>query len=417
MSMDKKIKQSKWRKAKVFPIVLGLSVAVLSLYGFLFAEKGATLKVDLEKITLSEVNVGTFQEIIPETGLIMPSHTTYLDAIEGGVIKRILLEAGALVKVGDTILILSNSNLQMEVMNREAQLYEQLNLLRSTKLQLDQNNLSQKGQLAEIDYQLQLLKPQYDRLKELAGKKLIANRDLEEVEEQYEYNRKRRLLTYEAYKSDSISRIVQLKQINLSELRMIKSLEAVGKILDNLVITATTNGLLTTPDWEPGQSISVGERLGQIAKLDNFKVRVAVDELYLPRVNVGKQGSFEFDGNNYRLEVIKKYPTVSEGSFEVDMEFIGKKPKGIRRGQSLRIKLELSNAKQTVLIPTGGFYQSTGGNWIYKLNDNGDKAERTEIQLGRKSFDSYEVIDGLEPGDKVITSSYDNFGDNEVLVF
>ena len=417
MGMDRKIEKKKWTKGKIAGLVLGIGLLSFILYSFLFADNRSKLNVDREKITVSTVNRDIFQEYIPETGIVMPSQTIYLDAVEGGVVKEIMLESGALVDKGDTIMELSNSNLQLDVMNREAQLYEQLNILRTTRLQLDQNDLQQKAQLAEIDYQLQLLEPQYKRFKELAEKKLISQRELEEVEEEYEYNKRRRNLTYAAYKSDSVSRSMQLYQIRQSEDRMLRSLEAVNKLLDNLVVKAPTTGLLTTPDWEPGQSINPGERLGQVALLDSFKVRVAIDELYLPRIEVGQQATFNFDGETYRLQIYKKYPTVSEGNFEVDMRFVGEIPAGIRRGQSLRIRLELGSSEEATLLATGGFFRDTGGNWVFVLNNDGSRAYKRDIRLGRKNSEFYEVLEGIEPGEKVITSSYENFGDNEVLVF
>jgi HlyD family secretion protein len=417
MGMDRKIEKKKWTKGRIAGIVLALGLLSFILYSFLFADNRSKLNVDREKITVSAVKRDIFQEYIPETGIVMPSQTIYLDAVEGGVVKDIMLESGALVSRGDTIMELSNSNLQLDVMNREAQLYEQLNILRTTRLQLDQNDLQQKAQLAEIDYQLQLLEPQYKRFKELAEKKLISQRELEEVQEEYAYNQRRRNLTYEAYKSDSVSRAMQLYQIRQSEDRMLRSLDAVSKLLDNLVVKAPTTGLLTTPDWEPGQSINPGERLGQVALLDSFKVRVAIDELYLPRIEVGQQATFNFDGGTYRLEIYKKYPTVSEGNFEVDMRFVGEIPAGIRRGQSLRIRLELGSSEEATLLATGGFFRDTGGNWVFVLNNEGTRAYKRDIQLGRKNSEYYEVLEGIEPGEQVITSSYENFGDNEVLVF
>ncbi len=417
MGMDRKIKKKTWTTGRLLGIGLGLVFVSFILYSFLFADNRSKLNVDEEKITVSTVEQDIFQERIPETGIVMPSQTIFMDAVEGGVVREIILESGALVERGDTIMILDNSRLQLDVMQRESSLYEQLNIMRNTRLGLDQNDINQKTQLAQIDYQLQLLAPQYNRFKELAGKKLISQRELEEVEEQYEYNKRLKDLTYRSYQSDSVSRSMQLRQIRLSEDRMNRSLEAVGKILDNLVVTAPTDGLLTTPDWEPGQSITPGERLGQVALLDSFKVRVAIDELYLPRIDVGQQGTWDWNGNTYRLEIYKKYPTVSEGNFEVDMKFIGGDPAGIRRGQSLRIRLELGSSEEAMLLATGGFFRDTGGNWVFVLNNDGSRAYKRDIRLGRKNPENYEVLEGLEPGEQVITSSYENFGDNEVLVF
>ncbi len=417
MSMDRKIKKKVWTKGRIIGLVLGVGLLSFILYSFLFADNRSKLNVDEEKITVSTVSREIFQEYIPETGIVMPSQTIFLDAVEGGVVKDITLESGALVEKGDTIMSLTNSNLQLNVMEREGMMYEQLSQFRTNRLQLDQNDLNQKANLAQIEYQLQLLKPQYERYKELAEKKLISQRELEEVQEQYEYNKRLKDLTYRAYQSDSLARSMQLAQIRRSEDRMVTSMEAVSDLLNNLVITAPSDGLLTTSDWEPGQAINPGERLGQVALLDSFKVRVAIDELYLPRIEVGQQGTFPFDGKNYRLEIYKKYPTVSEGNFEVDMRFIGEVPGGIRRGQSLRIRLELGSSEEAILLATGGFFRDTGGNWVFVMNNDDTRAYKRDIRLGRKNSEYYEVLEGVEPGEKVITSSYENFGDNEVLVF
>ena len=417
MGMDRKIKKKVWTVKRISLILGGLAVVSLILYSFLFADNRSKLNVDSEKITISTVKNGTFQDRIPETGIVMPSVTYFMDAVEGGVINNIIRESGALVDKGDTILTLINSNLQLEVMNREAQLYEQINILRTTRLQLDQNDLQQRAQLAEIDYQLQLVKPQFERFKELVGKKLISEREFEEVAEQYEYNLRRKELTYESYRRDSVTRIRQLNHLAASEVRMMNSLEAVGHILDNLVIRAPRSGLLSTPYFEIGQSINQGERMGEVAILDSFKVRVAIDELYQPRVTTGQTGTFTYDGKEYTLRIYKVYPIVTEGNFEVDMEFVGASPAGIPRGQSVRLQLELGKSAEALLIPTGGFFRDTGGNWVYVVQEDGTRAERRNIRLGRKNTEYYEVLEGLEPGERVVTSSYENFGDNEVLVF
>lgn len=349
------------------------------------------------------------------SGQIEPARTVYLDAIEGGVVHQVVRESGALVRRGDTILVLNNSNLQLDVMQRETMLYEQINNLRQTRLLLDQNDLNQQGQLAEIDYQISLLEPQYKRFKELHDKKLVSDREFEEVKEQYEYNVKRRKLTYASYRNDSVARSVQLNQLRLSENRMQASLTGVGNILDNLIITAPIAGQLATPQQlEVGQAINPGQRYGQIDILDEFKVRVPIDELYLPRISQGLRGKFTLSGQEYELEISKIYPTITNGRFEVDMIFTETAPEGIRRGQSVRIRLELGQSEQSLLLPTGGFFKDTGGNWVYVLNTAGN-AEKRSIRLGRKNPEFYEVLEGLVEGEKVIISGYENFGMNEVL--
>lgn len=414
--MDRKIERKTWTTKKVVAISAAAVILTFILYNIIFADNRSKLNVDVEKISISTVKNGEFLEFIPVTGTVQPINTFYLDAVEGGIIQSVVRETGAMVKEGDVILTLTNSNLQLDVLNREAQLYEQINNLRNTRLLLDQNTISLKNQLAEINYQLQLLKPQYDRQKVLFAEGAIAKQDFEAIEEQYLYNVERKKLTSSAFRQDSILKRIQLKQLKESEDRMWRSLDAVENIMDNLIITAPIAGQYASGELEVGQSIATGQRLGQIDVIDSFKVRVRIDELYLPRINFGQQGSFTFNGNNYKLEVTKIYPTITDGRFEVDMEFAGKSPEGIKRGQSLRIRLELGNPGQAVLLSTGGFYQNTGGNWVYLLNENQGQAVKQSIRLGRKNPEYFEVLEGLVPGDKVITSGYDNFGDNEVLI-
>ncbi|WP_373494688.1 efflux RND transporter periplasmic adaptor subunit [Aquiflexum sp.] len=413
--MDRKLEKKTWTP-KFIAIVTG-SVLLVSFvfYQLVFADARSSMNVSMERITIATVSEGEFTDYIPVSGSIEPGEVFFLDAIERGNIQEIVRESGAIVDVGDTILVLTNSNLQLEVMERETGLYFQINNLRQTRLLLDQNDLQQQGQLAEIDYQINLLQPQYERFKELHEKKLISDRELEEVKEQYDYNLKRKKLTYESYKNDSVARSIQKRQLRDSELRMEQSLNGVGHILDNLVVRAPIAGQLSTEQIEVGQSINSGERYGQIDILDKFKVRVPIDELYLPRVNTGLKGTFTFSGGTYELEINKIYPNVTGGRFEVDMVFTGETPSGIRRGQTVRIRLELGESEQARLLPSGGFYKDTGGNWVFVVNPESGKAEKRNIRLGRKNPEFYEVLEGLNAGEKVIVSGYENFGKNEVL--
>ncbi len=394
----------------------GAIVLVGIIYQIAFADHRSTMNVEQDRLSIATVSTGEFTDYILVSGQIEPARTVFLDAIEGGMVNQVVRESGALLKKGDTILVLNNSNLQLDVMQRETMLYEQINNLRQTRLFLDQNDLVQLGQLAEIDYQISLLEPQYKRFKELHTKKLVSDREFEEVKEQYEYNLKRKELTYKSYKSDSMARSFQLTQLRQSEGRMNASLNGVGNILNNLVITAPIAGQLATPQQlEIGQAINPGQRYGQIDILDEFKVRVPIDELYLPRIGQGLKGKFTLSGMEHELEIIKIYPTITNGRFEVDMKFTGPSPQGIRRGQSVRIRLELGDSEQSLLLPTGGFFKDTGGNWVFVLNPTTGMAEKRIIRLGRKNPEFYEVLEGLVEGEKVIVSGYENFGTNEVL--
>lgn len=383
-------------------------------YQFIFADRRSKLKIEKDKITISTVQRGVFQEFIPQTGTVEPSRTVYLDAVEGGSIKRVVAESGAMLKKGDVILELSNLNRELAVLQQEAALNESINRVRETRLGITQNDLQQRQELASIDNQLQILAPQYRRQKQLFEKKLIAQQDFERTEADFTYFQARRKITYEVYKNDSIDRLRQLNQMNFSERKMIQSLEGVGKILDNLIIRAPIDGQLSHPPLDAGQNVNLGQRLGWIDIVGSYKVRVPIDELYLPRITTGLRAETTFNNKDYILEITYVYPGVLNGRFEVDMNFVGEAPTGIRRGQSLRLRIQLSQSSEELLLPVGGFYKDTGGNWVYILE--GDRAVRREIKLGRKNTENFEVLEGLKPGDQVITSSYENFGNNEVLL-
>ncbi|HKZ36657.1 MAG TPA: HlyD family efflux transporter periplasmic adaptor subunit, partial [Chryseolinea sp.] len=349
-------------------------------------------------------------------GIVEPSHTVYLDAVEGGTIKRVVAESGAMLKEGDIVLELSNLNREIQVLQQESQLNQSINELRQTRLSLTQNDLQQQQTLAEIDKELAKLIPQYKRQKTLFEKKLVSRQDFETVEADYFFNLKRREITYTVYKADSIQRIRQVRDLDKSENKMMQSLEGSGKILDNLIIRAPLDGQLSRPQLDAGQSVNTGQRLGQVDVVGSYKVKVPIDELYLPRITTGLHATTTFNNKDYNLEIMYIYPSILNGRFDVDMKFVGETPPGIRRGQSLRLRIELGQSSEELLLPVGGFYKDTGGNWVYVLDDQ-NRAVKRDIKLGRKSgAENFEVLEGLKPGDKVITSSYENFGTNEVLL-
>lgn len=414
--MDKQLKKKKWTVKRISTYG-GIALLVIFIsYQFLFADRRSKLKVETEKITISTVERGVFQEFIPQTGTVEPSRTVYLDAIEGGNIKRIVKESGAMVKEGDLILEITNLSRELSVLQQEAQLVESINRSRDTRLGLTRNDLEQRNALAQIDNQLAILGPQYERQKTLYEKKLISKQDFERTEADYKLNLQRRIITYEVYKKDSISRISSLRDIDASEAKMRLNLEGVGKILDNLKLKAPIAGQLSRPQLEVGQAVSQGQRLGQVDILGSYKVRVPIDELYLPRISTGLHATTPFAGKDYSLVITYIYPTITNGRFEVDMDFDGETPEGIRRGQSMRLRIELGQSSEELLLPVGGFYKDTGGNWVFVVEEGGGRAVRRDIKLGRKNTENFEVLEGLKPGDRVITSSYENFGNNEVLI-
>lgn len=416
MGMDRKIEKKTWTTKRILTIVAILAFLGLTIYAFWFMDVRSTLNVDRDKITVSEVREDTFQEFIQVTGAVQPIQTIYLDAIEGGVVQQLFLESGTIVQEGDTILTLTNSSLQLQVMQQTSGLYDQINNVRNSRLNLEQNTLQLQEQLANAKSQMEILRAQYERQKTLMERDLISEEEFQTTKENYEYQTRRYELTYESFKKDSVQTITQMQQLNNSEQRMYQNLEAVQQILDNLAVTAPITGQLSTIELNQGQSISSGERIGQVDILDNYKVRVAIDEYHLSRITQGLRGSFNFDGQTHELEITKIYPVINNGQFEVDMEFVNEAPGNLRRGQTVRIRLELGESASAVQIPRGGFYQTTGGNWVFVVNEEEGRAYRRDIQLGRQNPEYFEVQFGLEPGEKVITSSYDTFGDNEVLV-
>jgi len=415
--MDKQLKKKTWTLKRIVTYG-GISLLVIFIaYQFIFADRRSKLVVEKEKITISDIRMGQFKEYIPQTGEVQPSRTVYLDALEGGNIKRVVRESGSIVKKGDLIMEISNLNREIAVLQQEAQLVESINRSRDTRLGILRNDLDQRQALALIDNQLAILQPQYNRQKVLYEKKLIAKQDFERTEADYKYNVDRRKFTYEAYRRDSVGRIQSLKDIDISEDRMKQNLVSVRTILENLNIKAPIDGQLSTQThWEIGQAINTGQRLGQVDIMGAFKVRVPIDELYLPRIATGLEATTDFAGNTYTLVIMYVYPNIVGGRFEVDMEFKGETPQGLRRGQSLRLRIELGQPSEELLLPMGGFYKDTGGNWVFIL-DGEDKAVKRDVRLGRKMGSEYfEVLNGLKPGDRVITSSYENFGTNEVLI-
>lgn len=416
MGMDRKIEKKTWTLKRILMITGIIAFLSLSVYAFWFMDVRSTLNVDREKITISEVRQDTFQDFIQVTGAVQPIQTIYLDAIEGGVVQQVFLESGTMVEQGDTILTLTNSSLQLQVMQQTSGLYDQINNVRNSRLNLEQNTLRLQEQLANAESQMEILKSQYERQQKLIERNLISEEEFQTTKENYEYQKKRYELTYESYRKDSVQTITQLSQLNNSEERMFENLNAVQKILDNLAVMAPITGQLSTIELNQGQSISAGERIGQVDILDDYKVRVSIDEYHLTRIVPGLNGSFSFGGEQHDLTITKIYPVINNGQFEVDMEFIGVAPDGLRRGQTLRIRLELGESASAVQIPRGGFYQTTGGNWVFVVSEADGRAYRRDIQLGRQNPEYFEVQFGLEPGEKVITSSYDTFGDNEVLV-
>jgi len=360
MGMDRKIEKKKWPPKKIAGFAaVGLFV-ILVLYVFLFRLSKSTLNVKTERITISTVTRGPFQEFIPIMGNVLPINTFYLNAVEGGRVEEIYLEAGTFVKEGDGILRLANTNLLLDIMWREAELFQQSNNLRNTRLSMEQYRLKLNQDLAEIENQLQQQKRTYERYKELVKDNLISKHEYELAKDQYDYLIKRKELTIESQKNDLEFRQAQIDALEASLKRMQDNLEIVKQKQENLTIRAPISGHLTALDAEIGQSKSPGQPLGQIDVLEGFRVKAAIDEHYIARVETGRKGEFDFAGNSYELIVKKIYPEVKEGRFEVDMEFVGSGPEEITRGQTLHIRLELGDISEAILLQEEDFTRLPG---------------------------------------------------------
>ena len=414
--MDKKIEKKNWPPKKIATVGGGALFVVIILYTFVFGDQSSKLNVERERITISTVKNGPFQEFIPVTGNVIPIERFFLDVSEGGRVVEKYVEEGAFVKIGQPIIKLENPQLSLSIIYNEAQVFQQINNLRSTRLSFEQNRLSLQAQLLDLDYDILDMKRQYDINKELYEKKLASKTEYERTRDRYLYSVRKRDLTFANYTQDSLFRTAQIESLELSVKQLEASLGATKKQLENLTVRAPINGQLTALTGEIGESISAGQNLGQIDNIDSYKVEVFIDEHYITRVSPGQRGEFPLGGRNYSLVIKTVYPQVTNGRFRVDMHFDGEVPDGIRRGQTTHIKLELGESKEALLVDRGGFYQTTGGQWVFVLDESGNSASRRNIRLGNQNPQVFEVLEGLKPGDQVITSSYDNYGDIEKLV-
>lgn len=414
--MDKKIEKKNWTPKKIAIYGFGALFFLFVVYNFILGDNSSKLNVERERITVSKVTYGPFNENIPITGTVQPLETFYLDVSEGGRVVNKYVEEGAFLEAGDPIIQLENPNLTLNVMYNEAQLFQQMNSLRSTRLLMEQNKLQLMSQNLNLKNQLNRQRRIFKRDQQLYDKKLISEFEFQESKEQFEYLKKSLELTRETQKTDSLFRASQIEQLAISIQRMEENLAVAKRQIENLTVRAPIKGQLTSLNAEIGQSIQRGQNLGQIDNIDAYKVRAQIDEHYIARVAVGQTAEFNFAGNDYVMSIKTVYPEVSNGRFEVDLQFGDVQPEGIRRGQTLRMKLALGELRNTLMVDRGGFYQTTGGQWIFVLDPSESFAIKREISIGQQNTQVYEVLSGLQEGEQVITSSYENFGDNEKLI-
>jgi HlyD family secretion protein len=406
--MDRVVeRQTPWtRKAAYGAAGIVLIAAIVWLAGLITG--GRTLAVNADRIRIAEATLGTFEDFIPLRGRLVPSSTVYLDAIEGGRVEEVLLEDGAVVEAGTLIARLSNTNLQLEVLGREAAVTEQLNNMRTIELQLEQNRLSHSRNLVEIEYQIKRLNRSIERQSDLVSKSLVSQSTLDELQDELDYYLRRRDVTLESQATDARLQEAQLRQLRAAGEQLESSLRFARKNLDDLNVKAPVSGKLSGFNIEVGESIARGGRLGQVDDPDNYKLNVKIDEFYLGRVDLQQLATVENNGRNADLRVSKIYPQVSSGQFEVDMTFV-EEPVGLRRGQTLQLKLTLGDNADAVLIPNGSYYQDTGGQWLFVVTPDASEAVKREVRLGRRNTDFIEVLDGLEPGERVVVSPYTSY--------
>lgn len=414
--MDRVIKKKGWSKKRIMLTAGLVLLAGLIFASWYFTSGKSKLNVDTERITISEIKKGSFQEFIPVNGVVLPVTTIYLDALEGGRVEEKFVEDGAIMKKDQPILRLSNTDLELSLVNQETSVFNLLTQMQISRNAAQQNTIGKLNQQTDVDNALKEAERIYKLDKKLYEQKVIGSQEFKQAENNYNYQLQKKKLADQVLKKDSISTRQEQEQANQSFSRTQNALAVMRKKVGDLIVRAPVDGQLTSLDAEIGQSKNKGERLGQIDVMSGFKVRVDIDEHYISRIFNGLIGECTIAEKNYKLNIKKVFTQVTNGRFQVDMEFQDSVPQGIRRGQTLQIRLALSDETQALLLPKGGFYQQTGGNWIFKVAENGGVAYKIDIQLGRQNPDYYEVLQGLKPGDKVITSSYENYGNMQELV-
>jgi HlyD family secretion protein len=414
--MDRIIEKKRWTPKKIILLALAGLFGFFVIYTFIFADRSSKLNVEKERLTISQVKRAPFQEYIPVTGTVEPIQTFYLDLSDGGKVVQKFVEEGTMLKIGDPIIKLDNPNLSLQVMSTQSSFLQAQSVSRQTRLNFEQNMLNRRNQLLDLNLNLIQQERIYNNNKILIDKRLISQIEFDESKEKYETLIKSMELLREVMKKDSLT-YYQLVQQGESDIEMSKNyLGLVQNQLANLTVRAPIKGQLTSLNAEIGQSVGQGYRLGQIDNIDSFKVRTEIDEHYISRIKEGQTAEYDYDGKTYILRIKTVYPQVSNGLFYVDMNFVYGLPKGIRRGQTVHLKLQLSDSAEALLIENGGFYSTTGGQWIFVVDKSGTMADKRKIKIGRQNPLYFEVLEGLNPGENVITSSYDNYNEIDKLI-
>ncbi len=414
--MDRIIEKKTWTTKKILQIS-AISVFIIFLaYLLLFRDRSSRLNVDRSQLTLATVTADKFQEFIPVDGIVQPRTTIYIDAVLGGTVEKKYVEDGAEVSQGDTILKLSNANMQLSYMDQETRMYDAINNLQNTRIALEQNKYQRQKEITNLMYEIDRVTREWERSQMLYDEGVYTKKQYEDALRDYDFSLKQLNISLELQRLDSISAEEQKRQISASVERMKANLHLLRDNMDKLLVRAPADGILSSFNVEIGETRSAGERLGQIDIMEGYKMRANIDERYVSRVTQGQEAEMDFNGKTYSLFVNKIYTGVTGGAFQVDMYFNDGVPDNIKRGQTIQMRLQFSTPADALILRRGGFFQETGGNWVYVVDPSGDFAVKRSIRLGRQNTRFYEVLEGLEPGEQVIVSSYESFGGKEKLI-
>ncbi|HZF28757.1 MAG TPA: efflux RND transporter periplasmic adaptor subunit [Gammaproteobacteria bacterium] len=407
-AMDRRIEQKVITPQRIAIAVGVVLLLAVSVYAYMTFGLTRTLSVGSERLTVSKVSYGTFHEYIPVTGNVVPRTTVYLDAVNGGQVLEVHVEEGAFVKAGDPLVTFKNTSLQLQVIGTEAQTAQQLQQQTQTRMSFDSTHLRNRQNLVDIDYNIDRLTRDLNRKRPLVKNGGATIQAVEDLEAELKRNQATREIVVEALKLDEEMRTNQMASMKASTETLNKNIEIARENLKNLVMIAPITGQLTLLEANVGESKGAGTRIGQVDEVGTFKVNAFIDEFYLSRVTIGQIATVDIDGKNYELTVSKAYPEVTNRQFEVDLLFSGEAPKNIRRGQTVRMRLEIGQPADTLVVANGAFFDDTGGQWVFVVDPSGDYADRRPVRFGRRNPEGIEVLEGLRDGEQVITSSYES---------
>jgi len=414
--MDRIIEKKKWTKKKLILIGCACLFLFFLIYLFFFRDMRSSLNVDKTKLSIAKVEKNKFQEYIYVDGTAQPLRTVFIDAVQGGTVEEIFVEDGAILKKGDVILKLANPSVELDYMNRETQMYDIINNLQNTKLNIEQSKFAKEKEVVDLNYKIDKSKKEFETNSQLYKEKVISTKEYEDIKRDFEMLIKQRDIVLRSQKHDSIYNLIQISQIKSSIERLGKNLILLKENLGNLYIKAPIDGQLSSFNAEIGETKNIGQNLGQIDALEGFKIKASIDEHYLGKVFVGQEADVDYNNKTFTLKVKKIYTKISSGKFDIDLVFSEAPPIDIKKGQSLQVRLKFSGVSDAIIIPKGGYYQETNGNWIYVLDASGKYAIKRIIRTGRQNSEYYEILEGLSIGEEVITSSYDSFGGKDKIV-